>query len=484
MPRRLMSTAVLCFFAFLSITCARKGPEGHWRGCIFDGKQKLRVALEVSRDAKGGIAGGLSRLDDGVYDQPLERVSFKDGVFHFEFTGDKKVRETADLRMDWGGRVLDGTTKTAGKARDWVLSRETDPWITWFSKKKKEPLAYSYRVPQTAGDGWETDDLRLGGKDLKILETGINRILDGTFPLVRGMVVARHGKLVLDETFAGDGPADSHRLISATKSVFSLLFGIASDGGLLRPEEKLYDYFPEYRVREGWQKDKDKITLGSILSMTSGLDCDDNDPAKACAEDFYNSGDWLNFSLSLSLAREPGSSFAYSNAALVPLGAVLARKTGASVPVFAREKLFDPLGIPPQRWDSGPGFVADIAGGLWMRPRDMARLGCLVSGKGMWKGKRILSEEWVKRATTARANVEGANIMGNWQYGYLWWLGRVSLHGKNLKLIAALGAGGQCILVVPELDLVAAVTGDNFLDSTAAFINKDFFEQYILNGLY
>jgi CubicO group peptidase (beta-lactamase class C family) len=263
---------------------------------------------------------------------------------------------------------------------------------------------YAYQVPQTLTDGWPIGDLRKSPLDPKSVERGVGKILQQRFPNIQGLVVVQKGKLLLDQYFYGFGPSDAHQLQSATKSVLSILFGIAQGQGLVNVQDKLYDYFPEYRSKPGWSEDKNKITLGHLLSMSSGLACDDwLPPGDNCNAEMWKTQDWLSFDLSLPLAYKPGEHFAYTTSCMELLGAVLARKSGMSVPDFGKKVLWDPLGIQAPSWFAGPNQVTEVGGSLQLRPRDMAKLGQLYLQKGKWNGQSAVPEKWVEASTRPQA---------------------------------------------------------------------------------
>jgi len=297
---------------------------------------------------------------------------------------------------------------------------------------------------------------------------------------LQGLVVVQNGKLLLDEYFYGFGPGDDHELRSVTKSVFSTLFGIAFDQGLLRPEQKLYDFFPEYRGTAGWTADKDKITLGMLLSMSSGFACDDWAADHfGCLEEMIKSSDWIASSLSQPMDHEPGTHFAYCGSCLIPLGLILTKQSGLSVPDFAKKYLYDPLGIQAGPWWSSPDGITEIEGSHWLRPRDMAKLGYLYLKKGKWNGKQVLSEKWIQEATSPEGPQDPERYFN---YGYLWWQEQMPFKDRFIQVFYAAGLGGQNIFVVPDLDLVCVVTAGNYKNDRLAWQSKEFFKAYILGS--
>ncbi len=276
----------------------------------------------------------------------------------------------------------------------------------------RETNSYAYEPPRNLSDGWEPGDLRLTRTDLPPIERAVRDILEEKFPDVHGLVAVKDGKLVLEEYFYGYGPRDAHPVQSITKPIFSLLFGIAEAQGLCQTSQKIYDFFPSYRREPGWDARKDRTTLGNLLTMTSGLGCDDSKDSKDCSWSMVESPDWLDFSLSLPLNGEPGSHFAYCGACLTPLQAILEKQSGLKLPDYAKKFLFDPLGIKAPPWWEGPLGSHSPAFGLALTPRDMAKIGLLVLRKGNWKGRQVVPEKWIGESTSpqVRAPQTGKGI--------------------------------------------------------------------------
>jgi len=147
-----------------------------------------------------------------------------------------------------------------------------------------------------------------------------------------------------------------------------------------------------------------------------------------------------------------GQDFFYNTGALTLVSAIIRKAVGRPLDEFARETLFQPLGITDFAWTRVKGDT-DAGGGLRLRPRDMAKIGQLVLAGGRWNDRQIVSKAWIDASMTPRLEATGPYF-----YGYLWWLGRSLLNGREIHWIGALGRGGQSIRIVPELDVVVVVT--------------------------
>ncbi|HEY5037457.1 MAG TPA: serine hydrolase [bacterium] len=469
--------SLLLFLTILALVIfvSRQSPVGYWYGYITNEFGKSRVSLVVEKLVDGSFSARTIGIEEN-YGWTLNNVSVTRKSFHAEVESNGII----DLSLNGVGHSLNGTWKIEGKTFVLDLNRGKDFFLPRVDFLDNPVTDYTYSIPKKMSDAWETADIQTVDGDPKKIEDAVRQVLQlGNFN-IHSLLVVRHGKLVLDEYFYGYGPGDEHPLASVTKSVFSTLFGIAADQGLLKPEQKLYDFFPDYRSKPGWQANKEKITLGMLLSMTSGFACEDwaNQP-NACMFEMVKSPDWTDFCLTYPLGHVPGQHFAYCSSCLIPLGVLLTQKCGLSVADFAQKYLYDPLGIQAHHWHLGPNKVHLVGSGHWLRPRDMAKLGLLYLNKGKWNGKQIVSQKWVEEATSIQAINDEPRTF---EYGYLWWINKVALPGRDITVYYASGSGGQDIFVAPELDLVCVLTGGNFKDNEEGGQAFGIFKDYILSA--
>lgn len=285
----------------------------------------------------------------------------------------------------------------------------------------------------------------------------IGAIRRGDYKNIHAILLAKDGLLILEEYFQGYTRDKPHLLRSATKSIGSVLVGIAIDHGYLRSvEEPIYRNFKDRTsVWNSWGK---AVTIRSLLTMTSGFDCDDHRGQKfKCERAMHRSDDWVEFALRLPMAHLPGSHWAYNSTSLILLSDIITKSSGMSVPLFAEKYLMAPMDMDGFRWGYSPKGLAWLAGNAHMFPRDMAKFGQMCLDKGVWQNRRIVSEKWLAESTRCHSYSEyGIN------YGYLWWLGSQLINDKQIEAFWAQGNGGQVIFVCPAVDLVAVFTGGNF----------------------
>ena len=287
------------------------------------------------------------------------------------------------------------------------------------------------------------------------------------------MLVVRGGRLVYERYLAGDdeiwgrrkqgvvfGSGSLHDVRSNTKSVVSLLYGIALGDGLVPPPEApVLDHYPRY---DDLAQDPARraIAVHHVLSMTMGTEWDEDIPYSDPANSEIAMGrapDSLRFALDRPLVTDPGEAWTYNGGATAIAAALVARGAGGDLQAFARERLFEPLGIERFEWVTDYYGVPHAASGLRLRPRDSAKIGQLVLQGGVWEGRQVVPEGWIETSTRVHAPA-GYGC----DYGYFWWLCPL---GTGHRLVEASGNGGQAILILPELDLVMVVNAGRYNDA-------------------
>jgi CubicO group peptidase (beta-lactamase class C family) len=264
------------------------------------------------------------------------------------------------------------------------------------------------------------------------------------------LMIIRHGKIVAEAYYAPYVAGISHDLRSVTKSVVSTLTAIELQRGLLDSvDHPVLDLFPDKKV-SNIDEMKKAMTVQSLLDMTSGIEWKE----KAYTPDetimkMYESPDRTEFVLSQPMSNPPGSKFYYNSGNPYVLSALITKKTGQSAFDFAKKELFEPLGITSARWGRVDAQgVTDGEAGLSLAPHDMARIGYLYLHNGTWDGKQIVPSSWVDRAKEGKVPATFG-----FHYANLWW----SIPEKGAYM--ARGRHSQLILVLPKLDVVAAMTG-------------------------
>jgi CubicO group peptidase (beta-lactamase class C family) len=252
-------------------------------------------------------------------------------------------------------------------------------------------------------------------------------------------------------------------MASATKSVTSILVGIALDNQMISDvNRKIYELLPQYEGTN-WINKKYEITLEHLLTMTAGVDwlastsgIPLSDPRNDDAG-LYRSYDPIKYTLEKELIEQPGSRYNYSTGVSTVLGEILKKASGLNPDKFAAKYLFDPLGIQNYKWKAYPNGTIDTGGGLYLRSRDMAKIGYMMLKKGKWRGNQIVSEEWVNESTKAQVQKIGNATMAS-DYGYQWHHGKIKIRNRSIEAFFAQGLGGQYIFIIPSIDMVVVFT--------------------------
>jgi beta-lactamase family protein len=329
----------------------------------------------------------------------------------------------------------------------------------------------------------------------------------GKLPYVDSMMVIRCGKNVFDRTYSRDygklyyteahtrGPlnarltgiynyfdpqyhpfyqgSDAHTMQSVTKTVTSVLFGVAMYRGEFHAtlDTPILKFFDASKVKNLDDR-KRRITIKDVLTMQAGFDWDEDlpyDNPHNGSSAMEATDDWIQFVIDRPMAHDPGTYFAYSSGVAELAAFIFQKATGHDIADYAAQYLFKPLSFEQQFWKRTPLGVADTEGGLYLRREDLAKIGYLYMHDGVWNGRRIVSSEWVKDSVTTHADTRKGV-----KYGYFWWL---IPHGKGKDLAwAALGLGGQRLLVIPEDNLMLVFTGWDILERST-FNNRSVIER-------
>lgn len=328
---------------------------------------------------------------------------------------------------------------------------------------------------------WRTSSPQDQQLNKKILKRLLKRIRRNEISGIDSLLIARNGYLVTEEYFHGWGPDDLHTLQSDSKSVTSLLLGIAlGQGKISSIDQPVLGFFPEYRKIHNVDERKSAMTLRDLLTMRTGLDWSE-DPYEGSPLFQLNNCqcDWLKLVLDWPMREPPGSRFEYNSGGVILLAGVIRNAASINTDIFAQRYLFDPLGITQARWYYGePDNLPHTGGGLNLRPRDMAKIGYLMLRDGRWENQQIVSVDWVRESTSHAVSNPRTFARRPVDYGYLWWLlsvnGEAGPHDRDGDIYAASGAQGQWIFVIPKYDMVVVSTGSTpYFDQPVDFLYTD-----------
>lgn len=462
----------------------RQTVDSVWRGDIVPLDERLSLDLTV-RQGPDGISATFTNPERNLWGRTTYRVSAG---------GDLQAGQSADAAsavrlFKRGSEQVDFRGKYDAEAGSLSLTAPEYGLAFNFTRFAGGPAArYSYRKPVVAGDdGWTTAGLDDVGIDPEPIRALIQAILDaepGTgFPAVHSVLVARHGKLVLEEYFQGFCKERPHDLRSASKTYASIMTGIAIDRGApLSSDTPVYGLFPCHR-RLGAGDPRAGITLGHLLTMTSGLDGDDYDDASPGSEYRMQSQtlepDWYRYTLALPAVRAPGEKYVYFSAGINLLGGILKNVTGSWLPDYFRRNVATPLQMRRYHINLMPTGDAYMGGGMHVRPRDALKLGQIGLSGGVWNGRRVVSRDWMEESTANHFDLGTGD-----SEGYMWHRHLLHSGGRDYPEYEANGNGGQFVMVFPGLDLTVGFTAGSYGDyGTWRKIRDELVPRFILPAI-
>ncbi len=274
-------------------------------------------------------------------------------------------------------------------------------------------------------EGQGFDSAKLANALLTIREKNIR---------VHSLLLIRNGYAFVDATFYPYDGTTVHDVASVTKSVMTTLIGIAADQGKLQLDQPMVSFFPDRLIanRDGR---KERITVRHLTNMSSGLDCT-RERDEATLKEMLTAADWVQFVLDRPVRWEPGTQFVYCSPGSHLLSAVLQQATRMTALEFARQNLFEPLGIRDVIWPADPQGVTRGWGDIRLLPSDMAKIGFLWRNLGAWDGKQIVSREWVVNSVKPLISTGEDE-----HYGYGWWVRRPMSRGNSARTGPTAGEG-------------------------------------------
>jgi CubicO group peptidase (beta-lactamase class C family) len=350
--------------------------------------------------------------------------------------------------------------------------------------------------------GWSTTTPQAVGIRKEVLDSIDQEIASGRYGLVDRMLVIRHQQVAYDRSYHQDydkayadsvnvagplnahdvtGPynyynpwwhpyyrrGDLHTLQSVTKTITSVVFGVAvTRGDFTGLERPVLSFFPAGSVANVDER-KSRMTVRHLMTMTSGIDWNENLPyadPKNTATALEASSDWVKFVMDRPMSDEPGKRYNYNSGATEILAQVFRKATGYDIEEYAAKNLFAPLGIDHWHWKRIPTGLIDTEGGLYLEARDLAKIWYLFLHDGKWDDKQIVSSDWVKQSTTPFIKTSAAANAPS--YGLAWWLFPTGADASRFYW-AGSGFGGQFPIASVAHDLVVVFNAWNILPGRA-----------------
>ena len=275
---------------------------------------------------------------------------------------------------------------------------------------------------------------------------------------LKGIVILRDGHLISEQYFNGDSADTLHDIRSATKSITSILMGIAIKRGLVHSvDDSIAKYLPDM-PRDG----KQEITIRDLLNMRSGLDADDDDPVTPGNEaKLDESADWMKTVYAVPMKRKPGAKYVYCSINAFLLGAIIENVSKTSLDEFAGKNLFTPIGIAKYEWRHVPIGRTTGQGNLQITTRSEAALGELILKEGESSGRQIVDRDWVQKSIDSQIPISSSDPYADY-YGYMWYTKTEPVAGHTVPVHFASGNGGNKIYVIPSRHMVIAITSSAY----------------------
>ena len=445
--------------------------HGVWRGNIAPAPDVVTLRLTITRNKGGGLDAKLFNPEHNIG--------------HFV--------QASSVRVDGSSIEIVGSLPSDRSQQVAVLRgevhSETGPTLTLyfaflypdgaftFSRVNDPPVqGGSYRSPPSTNDGWavgHASDFGINLQGLSAYREELARLANDDVAGFKphAFLVARKGVLVVEDYFEGHNRELTHDTRSASKTIASVLAGAAAYNGVpISADTLVYDSMFDGSPPEGLDPRASTMTLKHLMTMTAGLDCDDWEASSPGGEGAMQSQpdypDWAEFTVTLDMLHEPGEHAAYCAGSSNLVGAVV-RNLGER----PSQEQFDlyiarPMQITEYQMNLMANGEPYFGGGMRFRPRDFAKFGQLIVDGGVWNGRRILSEDWVRQSTEPTSFLYDEN---DWHdpkigYGYLWWIYDYTYGNQTVRAIYMAGNGGQYVFAVPELELVVVLMGGSYSD--------------------
>lgn len=467
------------------VTLTKQGSG--WQGTVTPLDSAMTFYLSIREREDGSVGAFLKNPERniGVNQYPVDHIEREAGavkLFSVAKAG-APPRLLAEGSYDKESEIL--TVFFANRGGSYNFTRVGAADASNFYPRSRPAAAYAYAPPPALGDGWPTATLEDVGISRPAIEKFVRMIIDTPIdsvhsPEVHGVLIARHGKLVFEEYFHGEGREKPHDTRSASKSLTATLIGAAINAGVpLKTSSPVYEVMNGGTFPPNIDPRKRALTLEHLLTMSGGLDCDDADPNSPGREDYVTDEspepDYYKYTLALKNIREPGAKAVYCSINPNLAGGVLKQAAGRSLPELMFELVAQPLQIKRYYLGITPTGDAYMGGGARFLPRDFMKLAQLHLNGGTWNGRRVLTADWVRRSTTPQYSFSEKSPNN---YGYLWWTIDYPYHGRKVRAYYASGNGWQHAIAIPELDLVIGFYAGNYADRLP--LHQDYVPNWIL----
>jgi CubicO group peptidase (beta-lactamase class C family) len=435
----------------------------------------------------------LTRRADGTYATYLRNPERNQGQFLpvstarvngdvIELIGHRGSQPDA---VTASGRYDDGVIRMVINGNSFDFTRDNDS-SSAFYPRGKQAQHYQYSEPLDMHDGWPVAK----PEDVGISRTGIEKFVQMlsemtmdsiNTPQVHSFLLARHGKLVVEEYFHGYDRYTPHDVRSAGKSWTSALIGAAIQAGI-----SITPSTPVYRTMLGsipsdLDPRKRAMTLEHLMSMTAGYNCgpDDAPGNEDVMQEQTKEPDWVRYTLIVPMITAPGDTIVYCSIEANLAGGMLQKIAKEPLPEMFYRLIAKPLEMKDYQLFLTPTGDAYSGGGHRFTSRDFLKLSQLMLNEGTWKGKRIMSREWTLKSGSAMRNLSKEQ-----QWGWLWNSVEFPYRGHTVRGIFSGGNGGQVFMAIPALDVVIGFTGGNYAQAATYTSQREFIPKFVLPAIH
>jgi CubicO group peptidase (beta-lactamase class C family) len=439
-----------------------------WRGTLHPLPDRIGMYLKMSADQQGNVTAFFRDSEIDLYGGKNYAVHCEEERIHFVNVADAKDFIDGIIHADSRQISLRVSLDDPEHTFTFEFSRVAATVANRYFAALPGSSPFVYERPINDDDGWTMAEAADVGMSSAVLADAVRAIdntpiNDSNAPFIQALLVARHGKLVVDQYFYGFAREQTHDLRSTGKSFTTALVGIAlAENPSLHVDTRILPLFVQYEPKNVDDR-KRRITVRDLLTMTSGLDCDDANRASLGREmtlfTQHAQPDYYAYTLDLPMVREPGGAKAiYCSATMNLLGGVIKSVTHKDLADYFHEKLAVPLEFKSYQLNLSPTGDVYMGGGLYLRARDALKLGQVYLDSGLWNGKRVLDAEWVNQSTSVQSSFSSEH-----GYGFGWHIfSHLNLNGREYREFEAEGTGGQLVIVIPELDLAVGMLTANY----------------------
>ncbi|HYF40002.1 MAG TPA: serine hydrolase domain-containing protein [Gemmatimonadales bacterium] len=459
------------------VTLEPDGPS-RWRGEVKPLDDAFTFYLRAGKGGNGTYSAFLRNPERNLgWFIRVSRMTVKDSVV--TLTGRRGAQPDATLAE---GRYEDGILRLPLRGASFDFSRGDDHTWSPFYPRGKPGQRYRYTAPIQLDDGWPVAAVEDVGISRAGIEAFVQKLIDLPMdslstPQIHSLLIARHGKLVVEEYFHGYHRDRPHDTRSASKSWTAVLLGAAMQAGV-----PIGLNTPVYRTMldslpPDLEPRKRAMTLEHLISMTAGYDCA-GESAQGNEDVMQNQTeepDWYRYTLNVPMLTAPGDTIVYCSIEPNLAAGMLRKIAGEPLPELFHRLVARPMRMSNYHLFLSPTGEAYGGGGHQFLPRDFLKLPQLMVNEGRWNGRRIMSREWALKSGAALRNLSRTQ-----QYGWLWNSMEYPYRGGKVRGLFAAGNGGQIFMGIPALDLVIGFTGGSYNDPTLFIPQREFVPEFIL----